>query len=207
MQIDDLFSQLGTTQSNLLPYDGELYNYGFALSKQQADNYFTQLLTQIDWQADTALIYNKLHRTERKIAWYGDKAFVYHYSGTNKVAQPWLAVVHELKKQVEQHLQQRFNSCLVNLYHNGQEGMGWHSDDEQTLGITTSIASLSLGSTRRFCFKHKTTKHKCELSLQHGQLVVMQGVTQRFWWHCIPKMADIHQPRINLTFRTIIPAQ
>lgn len=207
MRIDDLFAEQNSCQQNLLPCDGELYDYGFVLSTAQADQYFAGLLNTTEWQQDTAYIHQQWHVTERQIAWFGDSSFAYHYSGTTKIAKPWTPVILQLKQLVENQLKQRFNACLANLYHNGQQGMGWHSDDEPALGYATCIASLSFGSPRRFCFKHKHKPHKCELSLQHGQLVVMQGVTQHFWWHSIAKEVGISSPRINLTFRNIVPAQ
>jgi alkylated DNA repair dioxygenase AlkB len=98
----------------------------------------------------------------------------------------------------------KFNSCLLNLYHSGNEGMGWHSDDEKSLGKNNIIASLSLGAERKFLIKHKQTKQIVSLVLEHGSLLVMKEATQRNWLHSLPKSKNIIQSRINLTFRTII---
>jgi alkylated DNA repair dioxygenase AlkB len=110
-----------------------------------------------------------------------------------------------LRRKVEEHVGIKFNSCLLNLYHNGNEGMGWHSDDEESLGKNNTIASLSFGAERKFSFKHKhkQTKQTISLVLEHGSLLIMKDATQSNWLHSLPKSKNITQPRINLTFRII----
>jgi alkylated DNA repair dioxygenase AlkB len=197
----DLFNE-GVT--NLLPADGEVIYFGQILSSQEALYYFEQLLHNIQWQHDEALIYGKLIVTKRKAAWYGDENFSYTYSRRTKVALPWTAELKALKSLVESRTGDRFNSCLLNLYHSGEEGMSWHSDDEDCLGVNTTIASLSLGAERLFAFKHRTQGTKVSLMLEHGSLLVMKGETQTHWLHALPKSTKVKRPRINLTFRTII---
>ncbi len=198
----DLFNT--NSSPNLLPYDGEVIYYGFVLTQQQAEYYFNELLNNIPWQHDEAIIYGKKIITKRKVAWYGDKNYAYTYSRTTKHALPWTKELLELKTIAEKASGTQFNSCLLNLYHDGDEGMAWHSDDEAALGKNTVIASLSLGATRKFSFKHKTTKEKIDIVLDNGSLLVMKGTTQTFWHHKLPKSVKIKAPRINLTFRTII---
>jgi len=142
--------------------------------------------------------------TKRMVAWYGDAGYAYTYSNTTKQALPWTADLLQLKAIVEQHSNTRFNSCLLNLYHDGNEGMAWHSDDEKALGKNTIIASLSLGAERKFAFKHKQTKLTTSVVLQSGSLLVMKGSTQTHWLHALPKTTKVIRPRINLTFRTIV---
>ena len=108
-----------------------------------------------------------------------------------------------VKQIVEKYAETKFNSCLLNLYHNGNEGMGWHSDDEKPLGKNNTIASLSFGAERKFSFKHKQTKQTVSLVLEHGSLLIMKDSTQSNWLHSLPKSKNITQPRINLTFRTM----
>jgi len=96
-----------------------------------------------------------------------------------------------------------FNSCLLNLYHSGEEGMAWHSDAEKDLKKNGAIGSLSLGAERKFAFRHKQTKEKVELYLEHGSLLVMKGTTQTNWLHRLPPAKKVTALRINLTFRTI----
>lgn len=196
----DLFN----TDPNLLPYDGEVVYYGHIIHEADAAKYYSILLDSISWQHDEAIIYGKRIITKRKVAWYGDTNYDYTYSRTTKTALPWTKELLELKKITEAACGTRFNSCLLNLYHDGTEGMAWHSDDEKALGKNTVIASLSLGAVRKFSFKHKTTGEKIETILDNGSLLVMKGATQSNWLHMLPKSAKIKHPRINLTFRTIV---
>ncbi len=149
-------------------------------------------------------MYGKRYITKRKTAWYGDAAFEYSYSNTTKTALPWTPELLEIKNSVEKLTGHSFNSCLLNFYHNGNEGMSWHSDDEPELGENPIIASLSFGAPRKFSFKHKITKETVSVLLEHGSLLVMKGATQAHWLHAIPKSTKVKTPRINLTFRTII---
>ncbi len=189
---------------NLLPCDGEANYHGLVLSLAQANDYYQALLNNIDWQPDQAVIYGKHITTRRKVAWHGDHRYAYTYSNTTKHALPWTAELQQLKQLAEQRSGLRYNSCLLNLYHDGSEGMAWHSDDELALGKNTSIASFSLGAARKFSFKHKRTGATHSLILEHGSLLVMQGSTQSHWLHRLPPTTTVSTPRINLTFRTIV---
>lgn len=201
----DLFNT--STEQNILPYDGEVIYYGHVLSEDIAKQYYNTLLLEIPWQHDEALIYGKRIITKRKVAWYGDDNYNYTYSKTTKTALPWTKALLELKQLVENNCGTKFNSCLLNLYHDGDEGMAWHSDDEKALGKNTVIGSLSFGAVRKFSFKHKQTGEKREIILDNGSLLVMKGTTQTNWLHRLPKSAKIKHPRINLTFRTIVPTE
>ncbi|MEL1245334.1 alpha-ketoglutarate-dependent dioxygenase AlkB [Flavobacterium sp. DGU11] len=198
----DLFSN--DDNNNLLPYDGEVIYYGPILPEDTARMYCARLLETLPWQHDEAVIYGKRIITKRKVAWYGDENYAYTYSNTTKEALPWTEALLELKKQVEKVSGTIFNSCLINLYHDGNEGMSWHSDDEKTLGKNTVIASLSLGAERKFSFKNRKTREKRDILLQNGSLLLMKGTTQTHWLHSLPKSVKIRHPRINLTFRTIV---
>ncbi|MEY4861289.1 MAG: hypothetical protein RL059_988, partial [Bacteroidota bacterium] len=156
-----------------------------------------------EWKNDQAFIYGKLIITKRKVAWYGDTDFEYTYSKTTKRALPWTTELLELKKIAEKLTGEKFNSCLLNLYHNGDEGMTWHSDAEKVLKKNGAIASLSLGAERKFSFKHKETKETLSLNLENGSLLLMKGSTQTYWLHRLPPTKLISTPRINLTFRSI----
>ncbi|WP_432714331.1 alpha-ketoglutarate-dependent dioxygenase AlkB family protein, partial [Pedobacter sp.] len=158
----------------------------------------------IDWKNDEAIIFGKRIITKRKVAWYGEKPFEYTYSNTTKLALPWTKELLEVKAVVEKETEETFNSCLLNLYHNGDEGMAWHSDGETDLKKDGAIGSLSFGAERKFAFKHKLTKEKVELRLAHGSLLVMKGTTQTHWLHRLPPTKLITAPRVNLTFRTIV---
>ena len=198
----DLFSN--NTIGNLLPYDGTVNYHGKILKPDEALNYCDVLMNTIAWKNDEAVIFGRHIITKRKAAWYGDDGYFYTYSGTTKQALRWTPDLLALKQLVEEITGVSFNSCLLNLYHNGDEGMAWHSDDESSLGKNTTIASLSFGAERKFCLKHKTTKQLVSTILENGSLLIMKDATQTNWLHSLPKTKRVHRPRINLTFRTMI---
>ena len=189
---------------NLLPFDGMVNYFGKIMDQQQANKYFDTLLNTIEWKNDEAVIYGKHIVTPRKVAWYADQNYPYTYSHTTKQALPWTNELLELKQLTEKISGATFNSCLLNLYHNGNEGMAWHSDDEKALQKNGTIASLSFGAERKFAFKHKRTKETVALILEHGSLLLMKDATQTNWLHRLPPTTKLFPPRINLTFRTII---
>lgn len=199
----DLFSALLEQPINILPRDGEVNYYGEIMSVTEADNYFTALLETIDWRCDQAVIFGKLIETKRKVAWYAEQDFSYTYSNITKRSIPFTQHLHSLKSLVEQKTGETYNSCLLNLYHSGEEGMAWHSDGETDLKENGAIASLSFGAMRKFAFKHKTSKEVIALPLKAGSLLVMKGTTQKHWLHRLPPTKKVSEPRINLTFRTI----
>ncbi|NGM65483.1 alpha-ketoglutarate-dependent dioxygenase AlkB family protein [Sphingobacterium sp. SGR-19] len=199
----DLFSQTPDKHKNLLPYDGTVHYYGKLISKEQADFYLNKLLETINWRNDEAVIFGRKIITKRKVAWYGERPYAYTYSNTTKYALPWTKELLELKILIEKETGETFNSCLLNLYHNGDEGMAWHSDGERDLKKDGSIGSMSFGAERKFAFKHKQTKEKIELFLAHGSLLVMKDITQTHWLHRLPPSKKITTARVNLTFRTI----
>jgi len=198
-----LFEEKIDKNRNLLPRDGTVHYYGKLMLKKEADHFFDILLRTIQWQNDEAIIFGKKIITKRKVAWYGEKEFEYTYSKTTKRALPWTPELLELKTKIEKETTETFNSCLLNLYHNGNEGMAWHSDAEKDLKKNGAIASLSFGAERKFAFKHKESKEKINVVLEHSSLLVMKSTTQTHWLHRLPPTKLIYAPRINLTFRTI----
>lgn len=203
----DLFRTEYNEPENLLPSDGIVKYYGALMSWEEADAYYNLLLNTIDWKNDEAMIGGKYYITKRKVAWHADQPFTYTYSGTTKSALPWIDELLELKTLVEKRTGELFNACLANLYHDGSEGMAWHSDGEKDLKKNGAIGSVSLGAERKFSFKHKTTKETVSLILEHGSLLVMQGTTQTYWQHRLPPTKKVSTPRINLTFRSIVKNQ
>ena len=199
-----LFSTANDPTTNILPFDGEVNYYGKIFTPEEATYYTNKLLTEIDWRNDQLYIYGKVITTHRKVGWYGNQAFDYTYSNTTKKALPWTKELLEIKNITEQKTGENYNSCLLNLYHNGNEGMGWHSDAEKELKKDSAIASLSFGAERKFLFRHKQTKETVSVLLEHGGLLLMQGTTQTHWLHKMPATKKVTTPRINLTFRTII---
>jgi len=200
----DIFDTSPNEYTNILHKDGSALYYGVVFSQKSSTACYKILLDDIKWQRDQAIIHGKHIETNRKIAWYGSLEFKYTYSNTTKNALPWTAYLLQLKEKVELVTGETFNSCLLNLYHDGNEGMAWHSDGEKDLKEQGAIASLTFGAERKFSFKHKTTHEKIDIFLQNGSLLVMKGVTQQHWLHRLPPTTTVSSPRINLTFRTIV---
>ena len=200
----DLFSSQTEENFNLLPHDGIVIYHGRIMSQIEANQYFDALLTSVEWENDIAIMFGKRIVTKRKVAWYGEKPYEYRYSNNTKRALPWTDELKALKRFVEESSQATYNSCLLNLYHDGSEGMAWHSDDEKDLLRHGSIASMSFGAERKFAFKHKQTKETISLILEHGSLLIMAGAIQDHWVHRLPPTTKISTPRVNLTFRTIV---
>lgn len=197
----DLFNNNPTP--NLLPRDGEVLYYGKIFDHETAQHYLTQLLNTIQWENDRAIIFGKLIITQRKVAWYANEPYDYTYSKITRQALPWTKELLALKEIVELQTGEQFNACLLNLYHNGSEGMAWHSDDERDLKKDGAIASLSFGAERKFSLKHKASKKTVSVMLEKGSLLVMKGATQTHWLHRLPPTKKVNRPRINLTFRTM----
>ena len=189
---------------NLLPRDGTAIYHGRIFNEELAGHYFRQLTSTLPWRHDEVVMFGKRVVTSREVAWFADAGIPYRYSGTVKQAATWTPELAALKAQIEHITGLTFNSCLANLYHHGGEGMGWHSDDEKSLVKHAAIASVSLGAERMFSFRHKRDAETVSLLLENGSLLVMKDETQDHWKHALPKSAKIKEPRINLTFRTMV---
>lgn len=198
-----LFNDSIDQSLNLLPKNGIVNYYGKVFPEELADAIFSTLMEKLDWKNDEAIVYGKHHVIKRKVAWYGTEQFQYKYAGILREAMPFNKELSKLKEFVELQTNERYNSCLCNLYHNGDESMGWHSDNEKELKKNGAIASLSFGAERNFAFKHKTSNEKLNFLLEHGSLLVMKGEIQDYWLHRLPPSKKVTSARINLTFRTI----
>ncbi len=204
----ELFAEANPEQ-NLLKRDGELYDLGQLLDAPQAQLVFDELHASLPWQ--TEVLPSRFSKVpeffvlDRKLSLHSEALTHYRYSGDDKLCQPWTPLLLKLKSQIEQRTQHQFNVCLANLYPDGKASMGWHSDNEAQLVRGSAIASLSLGAARDFDIKHKRSGEKLRLNLKSGQLVVMGGAVQQHWLHAIPKRMGLKEPRINLTFRLMIP--
>lgn len=203
----DLFSDSFRDLGNLLPRDGTVHYHGVVISPQTADSFFAALYREIAWKHDQAVMFGERIVTARKIAWYAEAPFRYTYSGVTRTALPWTDTLQSLRALVQEHAGETFNACLLNLYHDGSEGMGWHSDAERDLVTNGAIASVSLGAVRKFAFKHRKSKETVSLELEHGSLLVMRGQTQRHWLHRLPPTRRVGSARVNLTFRQMAVPQ
>ncbi|MFC6268049.1 alpha-ketoglutarate-dependent dioxygenase AlkB family protein [Frigoriflavimonas asaccharolytica] len=199
----ELFENLPNPDQNLLPIDGTVNYFGKVFDKDETDYLFINLLKNIEWKNDEAIIFGKKIITKRKVAWYGEEKFNYTYSKITKVALKFTPELSLIKNRVEAMTGQKFNSCLLNLYHDGSEGMAYHSDAEKDLKKNGVIASLSFGAERKFSFKHKESKERVDVFLENGSLLVMKDETQTHWLHRLPPTKKVLSERINLTFRQI----
>jgi len=181
-----LFNSKADSSINILPYDGTVNYYGHVLNNEEANKFLQLLLEKIEWKNDEAVLFGKRYITKRKVAWYGDKPFEYAYSNVTKKALIWTEELVALKAIIEKETKESFNSCLLNLYHSGEEGMAWHSDGEKDLLKHGAIASVSFGAERKFSFKHKRTNETVSTLLEHGSLLVMKDETQTHWLHRLP---------------------
>ena len=186
---------------SILPFEGEVIYHGPVFSPAESLVYLDTLLETTQWKNDEVFIFGRHIVTKRKTAWYGDQPFSYTYSGFQRTALPWTKILLDLKNRVESISGDRYNSCLLNLYHDGTEGMSWHSDDEPELDADATIASLSFGAERRFLFRHKRSKESKGLLLENGSMLIMRPPTQTYWQHRLPPTTKITSPRVNLTFR------
>ncbi|MDB5711626.1 MAG: putative alkylated repair protein [Sphingomonas bacterium] len=169
------------------------------------ENMLRKLIEDIKWRQEAVRIYGKVMQQPRLIAWYGDAGKKYDYSGISLTPLPWLDILREIKRRVEDCTDARFNSVFLNLYRDHNDSMGFHSDDERELGLEPTIASVTFGATRTFVMKHKKRDDLAsfKIPLEAGSVLLMKGGTQRFWKHGILKQTKPCGPRVNLTFRTI----
>lgn len=199
----DLFNQ-NNEPFNILPKDGKALYFGSIFSLQENQILLKTLKEEIEWKTDIVTVFGKTHTMKRSSAWYGNKDLSYSYSGITRTSLPWSPTLLTIKEKIETLTKTSFNSCLLNYYPTGDEGMGWHADNEKELGQNPTIASISIGAERKFSFKHNTTKENASIILENGSLLLMKEETQHFWKHTLPKTKKITTPRINLTFRNII---
>lgn len=188
---------------SLLSQDGEALYY----SQQSAfvDHNWLQILsTSLNWTNDTVIMFGKLRELHRKSAWYGDPKAMYSYGGIKRTPMPWTPELSFIKQHCETLAKTTFNSVLCNFYHDGNDGMGWHADNEKELGQEPIIASVSFGAERPFAFKHRLTKERINIHLENGSMLIMRGQCQHAWLHSLPKTTKVKEPRINLTFRNIL---
>jgi alkylated DNA repair dioxygenase AlkB len=170
-----------------------------------ARRWFDRLHAEIPWERHRLLLFGRQIEAPRLSCWIGDDDAVYTYSGTRFVPHAWTAACTELRERLRELCGEPFNSALANLYRDGSDSMGWHSDKEPELGARPCIASLSFGASRRFRLRHRRDPlQRIELELASGSLLLMSGATQRNYRHDLPKAASVTAPRLNLTFRRVL---
>ena len=187
--------------------EAEVVYYRACFSADESDQFMDALRTDIAWRQESIKLINKEIPQPRLTGWYGDDGAIYTYSNLMNHPLPWTDTLLAIKQRCEEIAQTHFNSVLLNYYRHGQDSMGWHQDNEPELGKNPIIASITFGATRRFQFRHKKRKDlgTITIELEHGSLLLMQGTTQHYWKHQIPKTTQPIGERINLTFRFIHP--
>ena len=187
--------------NSILTKDGQAFYYGQIFSAQECADWFEILMNNIEWQQDEVMIFGKKIITARKMQWYAATEVEYEYSKVKRTARIFTEELVRLKSIVEEKTGATFNSCLLNLYHDGAEGMGWHSDSESSLVHNAPITALSFGAERKMLFKNKASKENVSVFLENGSLLLMGKDSQTNWLHSIPKTKKVSKPRISLTFR------
>lgn len=189
-----------------LPLDNaDVIYYPDFFDLKSATDHFNELLSQTPWQQDHITIYGKTYAQPRLTALYGNNGKSYSYSNITMQPHNFTPLLKHIKSRVENHVDENFTTCLLNLYRHGQDSNGWHADDEPELGKNPTIASLSFGASRFFKFRRKANKKETyKLNLTSGSLLIMRGATQHNWQHELPKTKKDIGARINLTFRVII---
>jgi alkylated DNA repair dioxygenase AlkB len=189
---------------NILPIDGEVYLYPELFNESTSDLFFKSLTENIAWKQEPVKIMGQEIMQPRLTAWYGDQGKSYSYTGITMNPLPWTIDLLKIKEAVQKISGEVFNSALLNLYRDGSDSVGWHRDNEKSLGINPVIGSVSFGVPRVFSLKHyKDKKLKEKILLTNGSFLLMKGETQHKWLHSIQKDPAVVRPRINITFRTI----
>jgi alkylated DNA repair dioxygenase AlkB len=192
-------------ENRLIAKDGEVFYWPHFFNDQMADQLYAQLFQETQWRQEKVRVFGRWYPQPRLVAWHGDPQLSYTYAGLRLEPQAWTPTLTKLRDEVSQAIGASFNSVLLNLYRDGQDCNGWHSDDEPELGPEPVIASLSFGAKRDFLMKHKTLKSESlKLELGHGSLLLMGGPCQAHWKHTLPRRKRVNQARINLTFRKIL---
>jgi len=203
---NSLFNQANSSDPIcLLEKDGRAEYFNHFYDADESNHLYKSLLNSLPWEVDEIKMFGKLVKTARKVIWVGNPECAYTYSGVQKTPQAWTNELLQMKLKLEKFTGYTYNSCLLNLYHSGAEGMGWHSDDEKELDGTSPIASVSLGARRKFAFRHKQDKTVNSVFLEHGSLLIMHPPTQEHWHHSLLKTKTATGARINLTFRKVLP--
>ena len=195
---------LVTGPRELLPFDGSAVLHEQFLDPDFAVRAFDELLRTNSWEEHDIVVFGQRHREPRLSTWHADGRKEYEYSGLLRTPLPLTPLLNDIRSRCESVSGASFNSVLVNLYRDGNDGVGWHADNEAVNGREPTIASVSLGATRRFDLRHRESKETVKVDLHSGSLLVMSGLSQHCWVHQVAKTKQVVGPRINLTFRRVL---
>ncbi len=199
----DIDDGVGVSRALPLP-DADIDLMPAWLDAERADAMLAAVWHQIPWERHRLRMFGREIDAPRLSCWIGDPGAVYVYSRSRFEPRPWPPVLTAVRDRLSEQLGVAFNSVLANLYRDGRDSMGWHSDDEPELGPEPTIASLSLGATRTFALRHREQPGpRLRVALTHGSLLVMRGGSQRLYRHALPRAPQVASPRLNLTFRRV----
>ncbi|WP_036252805.1 alpha-ketoglutarate-dependent dioxygenase AlkB [Methylobacter sp. BBA5.1] len=173
-------------------------------SASESERLYQRLLREQNWPDNRYTVAGRQFTLPRLQTWHADPGIVYSYSNNLLQTRPWTPLLYAIRAKIENLLNDRFNSVLVNLYRNGEDYVGWHADNEPELGDRPFIASLTFGAERQFAFRHKQSFEQGQVLLRSGSLLVMQPDFQHHWLHSIPMQKNVSRERINLTFRKVL---
>lgn len=197
---------LFTEPQELLPFDGSAVIHPGFINPNRADEIMHRLMNETQWEQRDIVVFGKQHREPRLSTWHSEPHISYSYSGILRTPQPWTPLLVELRDMCVSVTNAKFNAVLANLYRDGNDGVGWHADNEASNGREPTIASLSFGASRRFDFRHRESKQTIRVQLESGSLLVMSGLSQHCWVHQLPRTKRVIEPRVNLTFRRVVGA-
>jgi alkylated DNA repair dioxygenase AlkB len=162
-------------------------------------------LAKLDWLEKTISFYGKTSSLPRLTTMYGHE---YVYSGVRHPHRPLPAILESIRDQIESLTGFHANAVLGNLYRDGSDTVGWHSDDDYN-ATDPRVASVSIGATRRFRIRTKarpsdgSRRTSWTTELTHGSLLLMGPQAQKLYDHHVPRESKTTGPRINLTFRSM----
>lgn len=183
-----------------------LRRYHPFLAPGEARQLFERLLEDLPWEQPRVRVFGREHPAPRLQSWHGDPDAVYRYSGLTLRPLPWTRELGRIAERIEAVTGHRFNSVLANLYRDGRDSMGWHADDERELGPSPRVASVSLGAERDFALRRRGARRQAlTLALRDNELLLMEPGLQEGWQHSLPRRLRIKAPRVNLTFRQVLP--
>lgn len=184
-------------QNNLLSLPQEIY------SPQQSRELLDCLVKTVKWQGDFTA-FGRRFEIPRLQAWYADAGIHYLYADNKLQTNDWIEPLISIKRYVEDASAHQFNSVLLTYYRNGEDYVSWHADDEAELGSAPIIASLSLGASREFHYRHKLSTEAGSVELHNGSLLIMFPEFQQYWEHCVLPQDAVIESRLNLTFRKVV---
>lgn len=199
----DLFGAPTPTNAIIDIPDGQYQYLPHFYDRARANQLFETLRDEIEWKQESMFMYGRQVLFPRLTAWYGDNDKPYSFSGITLTPHSWTDALQQIREDVEQLGNTRFNSVLLNRYRDGNDSISWHTDAEKELGRNPVIASVNFGAERTFQLRHIKTGERIDILLQHGSVLTMQGTLQHFWQHQVPKTKKPLTDRINLTFRFI----